>query len=449
MKQTLFMVVVTVIGAVGPFIEPAVGVMIYYLFAVLRPHYMWDWALPRGVPWSQIVALATIAGALLHSSLIGRAEMGIRRFSVPHLLVVVFGAWVSLSYFTAIDTDVAYPWLLEYLKIFVMFAVATATLYSLRQLRLLLMLTALAIGYIAYEINFKYVVDGYLGVYHTGYGGLDNNGAGLMLAMGVPLCFAVWDMERRWWRWWFIGLIPPIVHAVLLTYSRGAMVSLIAAAPLIALRSRRRWQMTMAGALVLLLIPLLAGQEIRERFFSIEQYEEDRSAQSRFDSWAAGIAIAADHPMLGAGIRNSQLLTFDYGADIRGRAIHSQYVQVAADSGFPALFLYLASLAAIWLVVRRVRRATKGGTSDEDRWAAGIAIGVETGMAVFCTGAVFLSLEVFELPWLLLLLGAQVGTLYRRKPAEVAVPGPLNPRVRSPNALWGPPAGRAPVAGVR
>jgi hypothetical protein len=34
-------------------------------------------------------------------------------------------------------------------------------------------------------------------------------------------------------------------------------------------------------------------------------------------------------------------------------------------------------------------------------------------MAVFCLGACFLSLEVFELPWLLVLLGAQVRALYQ------------------------------------
>jgi hypothetical protein len=51
-------------------------------------------------------------------------------------------------------------------------------------------------------------------------------------------------------------------------------------------------------------------------------------------------------------------------------------------------------------------------------------------MAVFCIGACFLSLEVFELPWLLVLLGAQVRALYRTEAeatelarAERATPG--------------------------
>ena len=89
MKQTLFMVALTAIGVVGPFFEPVVGVAVYYLFAVLRPQFMWQWALPRGIEWSEYVAVATILGALVHTVLRSR-ERSARRFSPTHLLVLLF-----------------------------------------------------------------------------------------------------------------------------------------------------------------------------------------------------------------------------------------------------------------------------------------------------------------------------------------------------------------------
>jgi len=411
-KQTIFMAVLTAWGVVGPIFDPAIGVAVYYLFAVLRPQYLWQWALPQDVAWSLYVAVATIAGTAVHSMLRLGASGTPKRFTMTHLCVAGFAIWISLTCVTAIDPAKAYPWWLEYLKIFVMFGVATAALNSVNALRVLMMITGLAIGYIAYEINFLYLVDGYLGVFHNGWGGLDNNGAGLMLAMGAPLCLAVWDMERRWWRWAFASLIPPIVHAVLMTYSRGAMVALALAAPLIIVRSRHPKQMTLAALLVGAMLPVLAGQQIRDRFFSVQQYEEDRSAQSRLESWRAAWHIATDHPIVGVGIRNSQLISYQYGADEQGRVIHSQYLQLAADGGFPALTLYLGMLFSMWMSVRRTRLSARGGTRDEDRQALGVALGVETSMAVFCLGAFFLSLEVFELPWLLVLLGAQVRALY-------------------------------------
>jgi len=306
-KQTLFMMVVTAWGVVGPMFDPALGVGVYYLFAVLRPQYMWQWALPDGIAWSQYVAIATIGGTFVHAVMRGRISSQPKHITLTHLLVLAFGCWITVTYITAISPTTAYPWWVEYMKIFLMFGVSFIALNTVNSLRLLMMSSALALGYIAYEINFMYVFDDYLGVFHNGWGGLDNNGAGLMLAMGAPLCLAVWDMERRWWRWFFLALIPPIVHAVLMTYSRGAMVALGLAAPLMILRSRRRWQMSLAAAVVAAMLPILAGKEIRDRFFSVQQYEEDRSAQSRFESWNAALHIAKDHPIFGVGIRNSKI----------------------------------------------------------------------------------------------------------------------------------------------
>ena len=60
---------------------------------------------------------------------------------------------------------------------------------TLRQLWILLVLTASLLGYIAYEVNFLYLAYHYLGIWRSGYGGLDNNGAGLMLAMGTSAPF--------------------------------------------------------------------------------------------------------------------------------------------------------------------------------------------------------------------------------------------------------------------
>ena len=412
MKQTIFMAIVTGWGVVGPMFDPSIGVAVYYLFAVLRPQYLWQWALPADISWSLYVALATIGGTFAHTLLRMGAPRAPKRFTLTHLLVMAFAIWISVTCVTAIDPATAYPWWLEYIKIFVMFGVATIALNSINNLRMLMIITALCLGYIAYEINFLYIFDSYLGVYHNGWGGLDNNGAGLMLAMGAPLCLAVWDMERRWWRWVFASLIPPLVHAVLMTYSRGAMVALALAAPLIIIRSRRPKQMTMATVVVGAMLPILAGNEIRARFFSVQTYEQDQSAQSRLGSWNAAWLIAKDHPVLGVGIRNSQLISFRYGADEKGRVIHSQYLQLLADCGFPALTLYLGLLFSTWMNVRRTRKAARGGTREEDRRALGVALGVETSMAVFCIGALFLSLEVFELPWLMVLLGAQVRALY-------------------------------------
>ena len=58
----------------------------------------------------------------------------------------------------------------------------------------------------------------------------------------------------------------------------------------------------------------------------IRTYEEDGSAQSRFDSWRAAWLITRDYPIVGVGVRNANLFSEQYGADMEGRTIHSQYL---------------------------------------------------------------------------------------------------------------------------
>jgi probable O-glycosylation ligase (exosortase A-associated) len=414
---------------------------------VLRPQFLWKWSLPEGVTWSFYVAIATIAGTIMYGPEIlgvvrhkpspGSEEDGPaqgRWLTTAHIFVYFFAVWVVLSYLTArVRSEMATLFLIDYAKYFLMFFISAIVLRTVRQVWILFILTGLAIGYVAYEINFLYFVNGYLGIVHNGYGGMDNNGAGLYLAMGVPLCFFAWEVQRRWFRWAFLALIPLLMHAVMMTYSRGAMLSLLLASPLLLLRSRRRKQVGLVFLGLVLLVPFLAGREIRDRFFTMTEYEREASAKSRLGSWTAAWNMAKDNPVFGLGLRNSNIYSIEYGTDKENRTIHNQYLQLAADCGFVGLGLYLAILVAVWRGVRRVRRATRVRYDPEGSMAFGLANGIECSLAVFCIGAMFLSCEAFELQYLLLLLGAQLPLVVGAPPegtpqAEKAAPALVLPR---------------------
>ncbi|MCC7044027.1 MAG: O-antigen ligase family protein [Acidobacteria bacterium] len=409
MRQTLFMIAVTAIGVAGAFTHgPAVAVAVYYFFAALRPQFMWDWALPAGITWSQYVALAAIAAtAMSRLGQIGPQADSALRQGPAFRIFVAFAAWICLTYVTAQRQDVAWPWFLEYLKIFVMFRVGAAALRKVDHIWAVFVLVTVALIYIAYEINVLYLFEGRIDVYHRGYGGLDNNGAGLMIAMGVPLALYAWQGTTQRWRWLFVMATPPMLHAVMMTYSRGAMLALLLVSPLMVFRSHRRLPLAGVALVMAAMVPIMAGQEVRNRFFSIQQYEADGSANSRFDSWAAATRIANDYPLFGVGIRNSNLVSHLYGADVEGRTIHSQYLQILADSGYPALALYVSTFAVLFFGLWRIRRRLRS-VPDGDRRVPAMVSGVECSLMIFAIGGLFLSLEVFELPYALVLLGCQL-----------------------------------------
>jgi probable O-glycosylation ligase (exosortase A-associated) len=456
MKQTLLMMVLTLMGTAGVFlVEPFWGVAIYYLFAVLRPQSMWEWSLPPDIRWSNYVAIASMIGSIglaLGMLPFGREAGTFAGFKRAHKAMFVFAVWICITYVTAYDRNASWFYIVEYSKLFVMYFVATIVVRSVRQIWILYLLTALSLGYIAYEINFLYLVNGRLDIYHRGYGGVDNNGAGLMLALGVPLCVYAWQASKKIWRWAFLGFVPFLLHAIMLSYSRGAMVGIVVGVPLIVMRATRRRQFAAAVLAMAVLVPSMAGPEVREEFFSTTHYEEDGSAESRFGSWGAAIKMANDHPFLGMGLRNSSLFSYQYGADIEGRVIHSQFFQILADCGYPGLFLYLVVLATAWLSLRQVRKAMKGRTDDEAILIKSMANGIECGLFVFCAAAAFLSVELFELPYVLLLMSAQLGAITAMATETVTKPV-AKPAAAPPSGHFGArpapaptPAGRGPFA---
>src|SRR4029077_2668432 len=122
------MILLTLAGTLGVFLyNPFWGVAIYYLFAVLRPQFLWEWALRGYVrldesAWSFYVAIATILAMIGHKFRVLTTK---RRGSyvasptpplnVAHFLMFVFAFWVLLSYVLADDQQLAQPWFVEYM----------------------------------------------------------------------------------------------------------------------------------------------------------------------------------------------------------------------------------------------------------------------------------------------------------------------------------------------
>jgi probable O-glycosylation ligase (exosortase A-associated) len=309
-------------------------------------------------------------------------------------------------------------------KIFAMFICATFVLRTVRDLWLIYFVVLAAAIYIGYEVNMYYFTSGWLILTRRGYGGIDNNGAALILAMGVPMCYFAWEAVRHWARWGFLLVVPVLVHAVLLSYSRGAMASLGFAAIFVWWRARNKAFITVAYLVMAGFVVAAAGPQVRDRFLSIGKAEVDDSFQSRQTTWKIAIRMANERPLFGYGIRNSNLFTYDYGADIPGRSIHSQYLQTAADSGWVALGLYLALLGSVLFGLWKVRRVLRKYTDPETNRVKSLASGLECAMVLFCVGALLLSLEHFEMPYILILLAVQLHAITRAVMARATPPKP-------------------------
>lgn len=468
MKHFLIMMAVTVLGSAAAIAVPFWGVMLYYGFATLRPQYLWEWSLSQApqLRWSLTAGLVAIVATLVNLPTVLRSV----RFNKVFILMGVYAMIMLMSMLTAFNPKIAEYWAQEYGKVFLMALVATLVIQRFWQVRAMGVMIALCLGYIAYEVNYLYFLEGgRLDIYHNGYGGLDNNGAGAMLVLGLPFAYFLatspvggWVKARRIFGV-VLGLL--ILHAVMMTFSRGAMLTAGVGLVWLLLHHRPRLQ---AAALAVLLsgaVMLMAGEEIRDRFASTADYETDTSAMSRFDSWAAASEIALAHPVLGTGIRNSNEYSQNYGADLAGRTIHNQYLQIAADSGIPAAGIYITMIGIGVFGLGRARRRCvmaqdrfengpePAGPHDREELAArardgaSLCLGLQTALLMFSFSGMFLSVELVELPFLLLLLAGILPAAVDRRLEGLGVdnagdedgPLPAPPKRFGPQTTAQPP----------
>ena len=199
-----------------------------------------------------------------------------------------------------------------------------------------------------------------------------------------------------------------LLHAVLMTYSRGAMVALLVATPVIFLRGRNKFQLFLAAVAIAAVVPILAGPEIRARFFTINTYEDESSARLRFASWDAAYRMSLDYPIFGVGVRNANLFSPSTAPTWRAARFTASSFRCSPTTAIPDCCSTSRPSSRRRCRLRRVRRWSRDRDDEDGRIAYAVACGIEGGLAVFCVGSLFLSLEVFELPYVLLLLGAQL-----------------------------------------
>ncbi len=422
MKQLVFMAFTMLLGTAGSLaFSPVYGIAVYYLYAILRPQFMWEWSEALGIRIGEVNWSFPVAVAALLSTVAWRLGLwtplavsrnpwyGNPRLSRSHLLFLLFTVWISLTYITSTNQEHTWILFIEHVTIFVMFACSALVLREVRDLWLIYIVVLGSAAYIAYEINFFYLVYHWMILQQSGYGGLDNNGAALILGMAVPMAFFAWEATGRWWRWAFLAVIPILGHAILLSDSRGAMLSLLPTAALMWLRARNKLTLGIFYLIAVALAVLTAGKEISNCFQSISSDTQN----PRLLSWKIAIQTANDCPVFGFGVRNSNLSILGYGADEKGRTIHSQYLQLAANGGWVALGAYATLIASIFVGLWQVRWWLRKYRDPETSNVRSLAAGVECSLFLFCFGAIFLSVEHFEMPYILMLLGVQLHAITR------------------------------------
>ena len=425
MKGLILIYCVTVIASIAALRKPMIGLLVYVGFAVLRPEGLFGWAGDLG-GISLIVGIATLIGWILTGC--GSFRVGSRGRAIA-LSLVAFFVWSALSASQALNTEIAYATLITMAKFVMPFLIGVTLMETEADSRAMLWVIVLAQGYVAFEMNFNYVVRDY-NLAGDGFSGMDNNCFGVSLVSTVGPAIALGLGSKKWYAQLASGIAAAlIVHTTLLTFSRGAMLGLIVVGVTAFVIMPKRPKYLAAIAVALLLTVRFTGPQLYARYASAfaEGEERDGSAESRLALWSDCLKIATSQPLLGVGPANFPVVAANYGWT-EGKQAHSVWMQTMAENGFPGL---AALMMFFGLTVVKLWPIARLKPTDENRYRMTVASGIVMSIVGFAVAGQFVSLAGLEIPYYIAMIGV-VLLKDLPTPALSAVAKPTGPPVTKP-----------------
>ena len=399
MKGLILVYLIAYAGAIAALRYPLVGLQVYVGLAVLRPRFIFGFAGDiSGL--SMVVGIAVLTGWALNG--FGTWRFG-RGWPVI-LAYLAFGAWFLLSASQAFRPDLSFEAARELAKIALPFLVGVTLMKGEQDWRPMLWTIVLAQGYVGFEQNINYVVKGY-NTASEGFGGMDNNtfAASLVTVLGPAIALMI--SSRTWLqRGLAAAAAALILHTTFLTFSRGAMIGLIAVGVTAFVIMPKRPKYIGALLLTCLIAARFIGPQLAERYATTfaSAEERDGSAESRLDLWKDCIEVIKEYPVLGVGPANWRVIVASYGWP-EGKSAHSLWMETAAEVGIlGALLLMLffgSAVVRLWPIAR-------APLTETNRYEVVLASGVILSIVGFSVSGQFVSVQGLEVPYYVTMLGA-------------------------------------------
>lgn len=376
------------------FLRPWIGILVWSWIGYMNPHRL-TWGFAQNIPFAFMVAMAVLIGALFTKD----------RYSLPRtrevfLLLLLWGTFFLSTLFAVYPQDAWYQ-LDKVSKILLMTFMTLLLLQDTKKVTMLLWVIALSIGFFGLKGGIWGVLTGgqnmVLGPPDTFIAG--NTEIGLALNMVLPIFLLLRrETKRRWLKHFLLAMFVFSIIAILITYSRGALLGLAAVLSILFLKSRGK----VIVLLMLCIAFFLATSALPEKWFgrmgTIKTYEEDPSAKGRLRAWEMAWRLALDRPFLGAGFRAFQPEMYkrylpEFPAS--GRDAHSIFFQVLAEHGFTGLALYIMLILSTFQSLRRLIKRSRRNPSLQ--WISNCAQMLEASLIAYVVCGMFLSLSYFDL----------------------------------------------------
>ena len=218
-----------------------------------------------------------------------------------------------------------------------------------------------------------------------------------------------------------------LIVGVIISFSRGSAIALVACLPLLVWRlgSRHRVRVLITLAVLAAIIVPLIPTRFYDRFSTLGESGADFSLMRRETYLLFGQQKLLEQPWIGIGLSNfeEQYAQSEYRILLaedeltKGRPAHNTYMHIAAETGLVGLGLFLSLVFVSW---RDLRRSQEGFRLRGDIATFRLAQGLEISFLCFLILCLFSSRQYEEFPWLIFALSGLLARCARnsRDPAS-------------------------------
>jgi putative inorganic carbon (hco3(-)) transporter len=459
-----------IIGGLIPaiFYRPWIGILSWFWIGLMNPHRL-TWGFMYSAPLAMWIGAVTLLALFFTKD---RRSLPITR---EVILLILFAMYITMTTYYAWVPSAWGRWD-TVIKIILMTLVTPLLIYGERRIVLLILVATFSIAFYGFKGGIFALTSGgqsmVLGPGRSFISG--NTSLGLALVMVMPLILvSARMMTERWvdlgWKWlepWYkpIGLAMYATMwltgvAALFTYSRGALLGVLAIAPFMFLKMRRKLVLVLLLFATVTVVGFTFPDKLVSRWQTIETYEEDGSAMTRLQAWGVNWNVAMENPILGAGfdmaaMGNERWLSYANWIEpwaSNARAAHSSYFQLLGHHGFGGTAIWLALVGFTFLTLNRVRRRARRETGQV--WMAEYAWAIQVSLIGFLVAGAFLDMAYFNLlyAWIALavIMRRELEEAPRVEVARKAVPvdvvpeaatnGPRFPDFVAPSAALSSP----------
>lgn len=392
--------------------RPFVGVLLWSWVSFMSPQRE-IWSFAAGLPWAAMVIAATAVGCV-----IAREPKKFEVNAVTALILALALCFTLTTLAGQAPDEIALVRYDRAIKVLIGLLLTASLLTDRWRIHALVWIMVVSIAFFSFKGGIFTIMNA--GSYRI-YGPAatvigDNNHFGAAMLVTLPLMYYLYlQSQHRIVRQIMMAVLLLTLISVIGTYSRGALLGLVAAGGIFWLRSKHKviLGVVMVGCLAGAASTMPAGW--LDRMHTIQTYDQDASASERLVLWEISWKLALNRPLLGSGFGGpySREVVDKVAPGGPARAVHSIWFELLGEHGFPTFFVWVGLTVAG--VVYSFRLIQLARDRPDLAWAGDLARMSQISIVAYLVSGTFLSLSYWDFYWTILVVLAATYRVVQRK----------------------------------